>query len=156
MHNWKVALLMMMIVALIGAGGCTPFFASDDAKAREPDGDGAPLSFQEESAEKLPEAVKKIRSEVMAADSEKLSHREVRSGDRTYLILSLGQRPTGGYAIQVEKVVRKGDTIQVIAEESPPPKGSFNTQVITQPTTVISLETPDEEVQYRYRLKESP
>lgn len=58
---------------------------------------------------------------------------------RTYMILTLGERPTGGYRITVSKVEQRGQTIHVYAEEKPPAEGAIVIQVITHPYTVISI-----------------
>ncbi|PTX58301.1 protease stability complex PrcB-like protein [Melghirimyces profundicolus] len=156
MRKWKVALFMLLMVSLIGSGGCGSPDASDDSKGGASNFEKQTLSFQQESPKQLPEKVKKEQAEVMkeSADSGKSSLTEVRAGDRTYLILSLGQRPTGGYSIRVNEVVKKGDTIRVVAEEVPPAKGSFTTQALTKPTVVISVKSPDEKVRFRYQIKE--
>ncbi|SMO61804.1 protease complex subunit PrcB family protein [Melghirimyces algeriensis] len=156
MKLWKVALLMMFLVGSIGISGCGSLFASDDSRGGTADSEEQSLSFKEESMEQLPVEVQHKHMEVMNASKDGLSHTEVRHGDKTYIILSLGQRPTGGYSIRVNEVVKKGTTIHVIAEEMAPSKETITTQAISHPFTVISLKTPDQDVQFTYKVQEAP
>jgi hypothetical protein len=61
----------------------------------------------------------------------------VDSGGSTYLILSAGERYTGGYAITVENVAETDTRIEVTAGLQTPPAGSFALQAITYPQTVV-------------------
>jgi hypothetical protein len=54
----------------------------------------------------------------------------------TAVALALGQRPTGGYQIRVERVSREGSTLLVQASELVPCAGPT---VITYPLTVIAV-----------------
>lgn len=154
MQNWKVALLMFTLSTLVGAGCGTPF-ASEDARGASGEPREEPLPFQQESPQNLPDGVHQKQAELSQTGKEGVSHTEVRSGNRIYLILSLGQRSTGGYSLRVNDVIQKGNTIQVNAEEVPPPKDAFTTQVISRPNTVISLKAPRREVEFRYRIRQA-
>lgn len=61
----------------------------------------------------------------------------VDSGGSTYLILSAGERSTGGYAITVENVAETDTRLEVTAGLQTPPAGSFALQAITYPQTVV-------------------
>lgn len=154
MRNWKVTLLMFTMFALVAAGCGNPF-ASDSARGSMGKTDEEPLQFQQESQDSLPDEVKQRQVEVMQAAGDKFSHSEIISGDRTYLILSLGQRPTGGYSIRINEVVRKGNTIRIHAEEVPPAQDAFTTEAITYPSIVISLVSPKREVKFDYHIRKT-
>lgn len=154
MRNWKVALLMFTLYALVAAGCGTPF-ASEDARGASGESREESLPFQQESPQSLPDEVKQKQAEVRQVGGNGIYHTEVRSGDRIYLILSLGQRPTGGYSIRVNEVVRKGNTVRINAEEVPPSKNTFTTQAISRPNTVISLKQPKGEVQFNYQIRQT-
>ncbi|MDR6226774.1 protease complex subunit PrcB family protein [Desmospora profundinema] len=59
--------------------------------------------------------------------------------DRTYIILSLGLRPSTGYEIMVNRVVQDGDHILVWATEIPPSDDEVVLPVLTSPVKVISI-----------------
>ncbi|TCS95017.1 protease complex subunit PrcB family protein [Hazenella coriacea] len=59
------------------------------------------------------------------------------SDQKTFIVIALGERRTGGYSIDVEKVIQKGSKLTVSAKEEAPPKGSFVTQAITYPSIVV-------------------
>ncbi|PWK05045.1 protease complex subunit PrcB family protein [Tumebacillus permanentifrigoris] len=59
------------------------------------------------------------------------------SGDSTYLILSAGERYTGGYVITVENVTETDSRIEVTVGLQTPAPGGFALQAITYPQTVL-------------------
>jgi hypothetical protein len=62
-------------------------------------------------------------------------------GNRLFVILSLGERSTGGYQIEVHEVVQKGNLVLIRAQEKTPNPNGFVSQVITHPMLVLSVET---------------
>jgi small ligand-binding sensory domain FIST len=50
----------------------------------------------------------------------------------------LGTRPSAGYSVSVQKVVRRGSSIEVTVKERKPAAGDLTAQVITSPYTVIA------------------
>jgi hypothetical protein len=50
----------------------------------------------------------------------------------------IGTRPSAGYAVRVQKVVRRGSAIEVTVKEQKPAPGDLAAQVITSPYTVIA------------------
>ncbi|GAA4710076.1 protease complex subunit PrcB family protein [Brevibacillus fulvus] len=77
--------------------------------------------------------------------------RLVRADGKFYLVISLGQRPTGGYSLQLQKMdqLANGEWQITVAEQKPQP-GMMTTQVITYPTLVIAL--PDNGQQPVYHV----
>lgn len=58
-----------------------------------------------------------------------------------YVLISGGERPTGGYRVEVDKVVMETpDRAYVSAYVAAPGKGSMVTQVITYPYVLIQIE----------------
>lgn len=55
----------------------------------------------------------------------------------------LGTRPSAGYSVRAQKVVRRGSSIDVTVKEQKPPAGGFTAQVITSPYTVIACGCKD-------------
>jgi hypothetical protein len=67
-------------------------------------------------------------------------HKVVTEGGKTYVVISLGQRSTGGYKAIVKSAVKQADgTWRVEVTETAPADGQMVTQVITYPTVVIAL-----------------
>ncbi len=50
----------------------------------------------------------------------------------------LGTRPSAGYSVCAQKVVRRGSSIEVTVKERKPAAGDISAQVITSPYTVIA------------------
>jgi len=68
------------------------------------------------------------------------------------LLLGLGERPTSGYTVAVDQILRVGDTLQVWAHESCPSEDAMVLQVLTQPYILFSIPVTDA-VPIRIRLK---
>src|SRR5438093_4348827 len=58
-------------------------------------------------------------------------------GARTAVIASLGEKPTGGYGIHIERVSLQGNMLAVHARVTEPAKGSIVTQALTYPIDVV-------------------
>lgn len=56
------------------------------------------------------------------------------------LFFSLDARPTAGYSVDVEEIVRKGNRLDVRLKITAPPKDSIQAQVITRPFVMITVE----------------
>jgi hypothetical protein len=59
----------------------------------------------------------------------------------TALFLFGGQRPTGGYSVEVRGVTLDGDTAVVDGNVQGPPSGSMTTQALTSPYAVIAVQS---------------
>ncbi|MEO1698199.1 MAG: protease complex subunit PrcB family protein [Planctomycetota bacterium] len=65
----------------------------------------------------------------------------VELGGRAAFGVFLGNRPTGGYAVEVVRVLRRADgTLVVEAVERTPAPGSMNTQAVTAPFELVAVE----------------
>jgi hypothetical protein len=71
----------------------------------------------------------------------------VRAEGKTYVVIGIGERPTGGYQLAVERIKQNGDlTFEVDVREHKPAPGTWKTQVITYPTIVVTLPREDAKV----------
>jgi hypothetical protein len=59
---------------------------------------------------------------------------------RLYIAVFAGSKRTGGYAVQVERIERQGDRLQVQARFTEPAPGAITIQVLTSPAQVVSIE----------------
>ena len=77
----------------------------------------------------------------MLSDDERLSRRVLPSEARTstFLVLNMGEKPTGGYALDVESVKEIPERIIVTLKEVEPEPGSMNIQQVTYPYTVVRV-----------------
>ncbi|WP_169713572.1 protease complex subunit PrcB family protein [Paludifilum halophilum] len=149
----QVNRIMLLVTLLIGPIGCGTYLSDDSRGDRissaEDDNLPTELSFQQEKRNGLPDPVKDELEKMENKNPKTPSHAEVQWDGKTYLILTTGQKSTGGYTIRIGKVVRLGNTVQVNAEEIPPPEDALNIQALTTPTTVISMNPPGENVEFR-------
>ena len=70
---------------------------------------------------------------------------EVDFEENTVLAVVLGVRPTGGYSIEIEKIIEKEDKLVLKAIETRPGESCRVTMAQTYPYQVVSVEKMDEE-----------
>jgi PrcB C-terminal len=67
---------------------------------------------------------------------------------QTAVFLFAGERPTGGYAIDVQSVARDGDALVVTATVAGPKPRGIVSQVITYPWAVVAVDAKAETVRW--------
>lgn len=95
------------------------------------------LKFRIEDVNALPSNVKKAVDSLL--ETKQQGSRLVADKERTFLAVSIGERPTGGYSVNVKRIAKGNDTLYVDAIEEQPPQGAVVTQVLTYPYTVVSV-----------------
>ena len=95
------------------------------------------------------------RLELLIKDSEtwkEISNQEIDFDEKSVIVLSLGEKPTGGYSIEIEEITEKDDLIKISAIEKYPGEGCMVTQVISYPKKeVVIPKTDKEEIKVTYR-----
>lgn len=64
---------------------------------------------------------------------------EIDFSEETVIFVALGQRPTGGYEVEITTVQARGDTTLVHYVERPPGPGCMTTQALTSPYHIIAV-----------------
>lgn len=72
---------------------------------------------------------------------------------RIVVAAAMGRRATGGYAIRIESVSRRGDDLEVVVVESSPGAGCLTTQALTAPATAVSVARPAGDVEFVERTE---
>ena len=86
-------------------------------------------------------------NEIAMLQSDPLLKDKMKQGDinnSNYVILNMGQKNTGGYSIDVEKVEETDSNIIVTVKENNPAPDAMLMQVITYPYTVIKVNSKKE------------
>lgn len=60
--------------------------------------------------------------------------------ERVVVVAAMGTRPTGGYAIRIDRVSYAGDTLWVEVTSVTPGAGCMTTQALTAPVAAVSVE----------------
>ncbi|HSW10963.1 MAG TPA: protease complex subunit PrcB family protein [Bacillota bacterium] len=79
-----------------------------------------------------------------------------RDGPHQHVLLALGERPTGGFRVELEAVTEHPDYILVQAVEIAPAPGDTVIQILTYPYLLLSIETDEEEVRASILHAKSP
>ena len=61
---------------------------------------------------------------------------------RAVVIAYQGQKPTGGYSIEIAGIKRTGTVLAVTVSERRPASGSLTTQAVTSPFVAVSIPRP--------------
>lgn len=64
-------------------------------------------------------------------------------GEYDLVIASLGEQPTGGYAIQINALQLEGDTLVVVGKATKPGADDATTQAFTYPYAAVTIEKTD-------------
>lgn len=99
---------------------------------QKPDG-GANIRFYEILTE--PNEIRMLQNDKVLKN--KISTVDVLKSN--FVILNMGQQPTGGYSIGVESVKEANDSIHIKVNEVNPISGAMVTQAITYPYCVIKI-----------------
>ncbi|HYP01578.1 MAG TPA: DUF885 family protein [Pyrinomonadaceae bacterium] len=67
---------------------------------------------------------------------------EINFGSRAVIVVYQGQKPTGGYSIEMAEIRRDGTVLALKVNERRPAFGDVTTQVITSPFVVVSIPRP--------------
>ena len=67
---------------------------------------------------------------------------EINFNSRACVVVYGGQKPTGGYSIEVAEIRRDGTVLAVNVRERRPAFGDVTTQVITSPFAAVSIPRP--------------
>lgn len=82
----------------------------------------------------------------MLQNDEQLKHK-IHPGDvqtSSFIVLNLGEKPTGGYQLEVESAVETDKNIIVTIKETIPAPGSMTTQGIAKPYCVVKINSKKE------------
>lgn len=64
---------------------------------------------------------------------------EIDFGRRTVIAVAMGQRPTGGHAIDIEAIHRNDGALHVVVLETSPGPSCGTTQALTQPVLAVGV-----------------
>lgn len=73
----------------------------------------------------------------------------VESEGATYALLSAGEKPTGGYSIEVLNITELAGRVQIHAAVNAPPSGVNVIQMITYPSIVVKLPETGKPVEWK-------
>ncbi len=64
------------------------------------------------------------------------------------LVVTLGMKNTGGYAIEITRIVKTKDDIQVFVKRTAPPEGTKGSAAMTSPFVLARMKKPDRPVTF--------
>lgn len=99
---------------------------------------GASIRFFEILSE--PNEIKMLQNDEVLKN--KINASDIQNAN--FIILNMGEKTTGGYAIGIDKVIETDKNIIITVQETNPEPGSMVTQAITTPFCVVKINSKKE------------
>jgi len=74
---------------------------------------------------------------------------EIDFSKESVIFVSLGQKRTGGYAVQVSDVQKKDGKIEVVVQTTSPKPGGMQIQTLTAPFTIVAVPKIEAPVEFK-------
>lgn len=129
----KILLITLLSVAMLFAYGCA-----------EPEETREVVTPLEPEEEELPEEIK----EWIEDSRDKFGGRSRVHNGLLYILVTYGEKPTGGYNVEIEEIEKHGDTLNVSARFTEPGEDEMVTQAITYPYDLAVVEETGVEVEF--------
>ncbi len=130
----KTAAMAALLAALVFIAGCAA-----------PDVVGEPIEFERLTDE---EAIPVEIREWVEESREKFLGQTREHEDKLYLLVTYGEKPTGGYAVEITGVTKTEDRVNVTAQFTEPGEDEVVTQALTYPYDLAVIEDPGLPVEF--------
>jgi len=131
---YKAALMAVLIAALVFISGCaTPEVVEE------------PIEFERITDE---EAIPVEIREWVEESREKFLGQTREHEDKLYLLVTYGEKPTGGYAVEITGVTKTENRVIVTASFTEPAEDEMVTQALTYPYDLVVIEEPGLPVEF--------
>ncbi len=130
----NIFLVFLLAVTMLFVYGC--------AEPEETKEVVTPLEPEEED---LPEEIR----EWIEDSRDKFGGRVRVHNDLLYILVTYGEKPTGGYNVEIEKIEKQGSTLEVTAKFTEPGEDEMVTQALTYPYDLAVVEETDVEVEFQ-------
>ncbi|MGP4106425.1 protease complex subunit PrcB family protein [Virgibacillus sp. L01] len=133
--------IILMVLSILILTGCGSGTTEDQSMGGEKETTN--LSFKTIKVENAPDRVQQWISKNKSKKAEKVFNVE----GMTYAIILLGEKPTGGFNVEIEQIQRvktnssQSDGLNTVSYKvTEPEKGSINIQTLTYPVTIAEME----------------
>ncbi|SEP64164.1 PrcB C-terminal [Virgibacillus subterraneus] len=145
MERNSIRYLVLMILSILLLSGCGSGTTEDESMGGEKESTN--LSFKTIKVENTPDRVQKWIQKWIQKNRSKEVEKVFNVDGMTYAIILLGQKPTGGYNVEIEQIKKMNtnssqtDSVNTVSYEvTEPEKGSVNIQTLTYPVAIAELE----------------
>ena len=129
----KTLMITLVILVMVGSFGCK-------------DQDNQTISFNSVvDLDNLPEGVVAwVNSSLQTFGGQTLI-----DGENLYLLVTYGEKPTGGFSVEITEIVKEKDKLVVTANFNEPGKDEMVTQALTYPYSLVIIEASDLPVEFK-------
>jgi hypothetical protein len=140
----SVALVALALVVLASCGSA----GSGGATVSPPSASGRSIAFTDVASTSQARQVPGVSIAVGTTDAQRATIAQQVPGataaaDRVTVAVFQGQKSTGGFAVRINAIERRGDELVVRATFGAPGPGVIVTQVLTSPAHVVSIASAD-------------
>jgi len=129
----KISILLLFVLVMVFSAGC-----GSVTNPPEPEDLDYEI-FKEEDA--LPNDIGAVVSNLKGVRGYFVfDQQKYNTGDNLYILISSGEKVTGGYSLEVNTVSAEGGTLSVIVEEEEPADDVSVIQALTYPFVVLKLD----------------
>ncbi len=132
-QKWLLLLLTLLFLVAAGCG--------QDQLPAEPDNDeGVEVTLPDQLPAEVEEWIEDSRQELAGQTYE--------FEGVLYLLVTYGERPTGGYDVEITDIALQDERVVVTAEFTEPAEDEIVTQALTYPYDLAMIEDPDLPVEF--------
>ena len=143
----KIMIVLTLVAMIVVMGGCNsqqsthPAPTAPDSEISQPQEgekeEAQDIPFEEIADEStLPQDVQDAISEYKAEKGYKVFNAEA---EQAYVLITAGEKRTGGYGIEVVSVQNTDNTTRIIVKETSPGEDDMVTKVLTYPYTAVKI-----------------
>ncbi len=140
MFKQKWLLLLLALLFLLAAGCGQEQMPAEPGNDQESNDEGVEVILPDQLPAEVEEWIEASRQE-FAGQTYELE-------GVLYLLVTYGEKPTGGYDVEITDIAVQDDKVVVTAEFTEPAEDEIVTQALTYPYDLAMLENPDLPVEF--------
>lgn len=138
----KAGLFLMLPLLLIGCGTDEPQTENESSLHET----GTEIAFEHVELEEAPQSV---RSAVEFKSRKESTFVLPGEDDEIYIVVTRGEKPTGGFTVDILHVIEQEDAIVTLYKFKDPADDELVTQAITYPFDLVKIDKTDKTIKFK-------
>lgn len=133
----KVIISLACVAVLVALYACVNIDLGTEADTGQPPSGtaGNEVAFLRVNQDELSGDIK----DRIKPDEAQQGYDVLRSGSDYYFVVYAGERPTGGYGVEITGITDENGTVRVTVRETSPKPGDIVTEALTYPFDIVKL-----------------
>ncbi len=148
MKKWLLVAAAFLIIIAMAAAGCSPPAADPEPQPGEsgiePETETVAYeawedtrSFPEEISETMQDIIQNLKGK---RGYYAFSPQDFQTGEDLFILISSGEKPSGGYSATVQNVAAKNNTLEITVEEREPSQEKYVIAALTYPLVLLKVQ----------------